>query len=70
MESVARIVGMSTCSAEGSTRAQLLRKEEIIEIHKFMLEEIEKLVEEFRALPNPASYDMKTVTISTLRCFL
>lgn len=63
-QTVARIMGMSACSTEGTSKAQALRREKIIEIHKFMLQEIKKLVEEFQRIPEAASYDMKTVTIA------
>lgn len=63
-ESIAKIMGApnpSTCTSE---KVQSITVKKIIDVHTFMLEELDKLVSDFQGLPNKDTYDMKTVTIA------
>lgn len=61
-EGIARIMGVpdSAGPAQGST----VPAKRVIEVHAFMLEELEKLLSHFNTIKNKASYDMKTVTLA------
>lgn len=46
-----------------STKVNTIRREKIIQIHEFMLEQLVSLVKQFQQFKNRDTYDMKTVTI-------
>merc|ERR1712194_456981 len=43
---------------------QAISVRQIIDVHTFMLEELESVVKYFQNVPNKESYDLKTVTIA------
>mmetsp|Transcript_88584 Transcript_88584/g.141011 ORF Transcript_88584/g.141011 Transcript_88584/m.141011 type:complete len:244 (-) Transcript_88584:111-842(-) len=45
-------------------QAVVASSEQIIEVHKYMLEEVEKLVKQFKTKSDRESYDPKTVTLT------
>lgn len=63
-ESIAKIMGAPNPSNFTSDKVQGITVKKIIDVHNFMLEELDKLVHDFQSLPNRDSYDMKTVTIA------
>merc|ERR1711920_665352 len=67
-EAIAKIMGAPMPGSTTPDRVQSITVKKIIDVHKFMLEELEKLVQNFQALPNKEQYDMKTVTIAAQAC--
>lgn len=63
-EAIAKIMGAPSPSSVTSEKIQAITVQKIIEVHTFMLKELEKLVDEFSSKPNKDSYDLKTVTIA------
>merc|ERR1712232_143605 len=45
-------------------KVQSITVKKIVEVHNFMLEELEKLVAYFQKVANKDTYDLKTVTIA------
>lgn len=62
-EAIAKIMGAPNPANTQSTRVQEITVKKIIEVHKFMLEELTNLVEVYQGLQKTADLDMKTVTI-------
>jgi len=61
---IAKIMGAPNPSSCTSDKVQSITVQKIIDVHNFMLEQLEALNSSFQALPNKATYDMKTVTIT------
>lgn len=61
-EGIARIMGVpdNAGPAQGST----VPAKRVIEVHAFMLEELEKLLGHFNTIKEKGTYDMKTVTLA------
>lgn len=51
--------------AEPSEQAKAITVEKITEIHVYMLEQLTKFFEDFKAVDNKGKYDMKTVVVSS-----
>mmetsp|Transcript_10191 Transcript_10191/g.22927 ORF Transcript_10191/g.22927 Transcript_10191/m.22927 type:complete len:254 (+) Transcript_10191:122-883(+) len=62
-EAIAKIMGAPSPEST-SERAQKISVSQIIDVHKFMLNELNSLVKDFQKLPGKDGYDMKTVTIA------
>jgi len=66
-EAIAKIMGAPNPANTQSVKVQEITVKEIIAVHKFMLEELEKLVKIYQGLQNKPTggqeLDMKTVTI-------
>lgn len=63
-EAITKIMGApnpNTCEME---KVKSITVDKLIDVHNFMLTQLEKFNSDFQALPNKASYDMKTVTIT------
>ncbi|CAI9149185.1 unnamed protein product [Rangifer tarandus platyrhynchus] len=54
----------SSASLEPSVQAQHLSKAKIIEVHEFMRQELQKLVEHVQRSSNRAKFDVKNVTLT------
>lgn len=63
-EAIAKIMGAPSPSSAPSDKVQSITVDKIKEVHLFMLRQLEKLNDQFQALPNRKDYDMKTVTIA------
>jgi len=63
-DAIAKIMGAPDPSSGASERVRSITVPVIIDVHTFMLEQLEQLNSDFQALPNQASFDMKTVTIT------
>merc|ERR1712039_1046157 len=63
-ESIAKIMGAPSPGAATNEKVQGITVSTIIDVHKFMLEELDKIVTHFQNSPNKDSYDTKTVTIA------
>jgi hypothetical protein len=63
-DAIAKIMGAPSPSSISSEKVQAITVKQIIEVHTFMLQELDKLVGHFQTLPNKESFDMKTVTIA------
>merc|ERR1712113_1045852 len=63
-EAVARLMGAPSAGASPNEKVQAITVKQIIDVHAFMLEELEKVVKYFNSLSNKDSFDMKTVTIA------
>lgn len=63
-ELIAKIMGAPDPNNTSSETVQEISVKRIIEVHKFMLEELEKLVKTFHSTQNKDNLDMKTVTIA------
>lgn len=64
-DGIARFMGVPDAStAPSSDKRPPIDVDRIIEVHVFMLEELEKNVNYFATIKNKASYDNKTVTIA------
>lgn len=62
-EAIAKIMGAPNPNSCHSDKIQAITVKTIIEVHNFMLEELNNLVKDFNNLPNKETYDMKTVTV-------
>lgn len=63
-EAIVKIMGTPAPSLTETEKVKSITVKQIIDVHSFMLEELEKLNNDFQHLPNKASYDIKTVTIA------
>lgn len=63
-DAIAKIMGAPNPSNASNEKVQGITVKQIIEVHSFMLKELEDLVAYFQTLPNKESFDMKTVTIA------
>lgn len=66
-EGIARIMGVPTTTSTKSPTEKAsppVPARTVIDVHTFMLEELEKLVKYFSTIKNKESYDMKTVTLA------
>lgn len=63
-EAITKIMGAPSPSSAPAGIRQSVSVDKIIEVHEFMLEQLQKLSNDFQALPNKASYDQKTVVIT------
>jgi len=62
-DTIAKIMGTPNPNSCHSEKVQAITVKTIIDVHNFMLEELNALVKDFSALPNKDSYDTKTVTV-------
>jgi len=62
-ESIAKIMGAPNVSAAASEKAQGVTVKVVIDVHAFMLQELEKLVDSYQGMQKNRDLDMKTVTI-------
>lgn len=67
MELMAKVMGGTDPSTAGgpTEKAKQISVEKITEIHVFMLERLTKFFAEFKARPDKAMFDMKTVAVSS-----
>jgi hypothetical protein len=63
-DAIAKIMGAPDPSNVASEKVQQITVEKIIEVHQFMLEELENLVKLFQDMPKKDELCMKTVTIA------
>jgi len=63
-EAISTIMGAPNASSTASEKVQSLSVKQIIDVHKFMLQELKTLAQDFQKMPNKGNYDMKTVTIA------
>jgi len=63
MELLTKIMGPSDPSKTSSNNDDI-SVDKIVEIHKYMLAELQACVEEFQALPEKAAFDLKTVALT------
>merc|ERR1719282_637765 len=67
-EAIAKIMGAPSSndgakSWEEQNRLRSITVEKIIDVHNYMLEQLEATVQQFERLPGKDKYEMKTVTI-------
>jgi len=62
-EAIARIMGAPNPSSCQSEKVQSITVKTIMEVHKFMSEELDRLVKDFQALPNKDGYDAKLLAV-------
>jgi len=62
-EDIGKIMGMPTNPSSEPAKASVPARK-VIDVHSFMLEELEKLVQHVGIMPDKVSYDMKTVTLA------
>lgn len=63
-EGIGRIMGVSSSSRAASDQDPVIAVSKVVEVHKYMLEELEKSVKKFTELPKKESFDLKTVTLA------
>jgi hypothetical protein len=63
-EGITRIMGISDPGAAGSGAVKDVNDQRVIEVHAFMLKELEGLVSHFTSIKGQRSYDMKIVTLA------
>lgn len=63
-DSIAKIMGAPSAGATTNEKVKSISVKQILDVHSFMLEELENVVKYFQNLPNKDTYDMKTVTIA------
>lgn len=63
-DAIAKIMGAPAPGATTNEKVQATTVKQIIDVHVFMLAELENVVKYFHGLSNKDSYDMKTVTIA------
>lgn len=61
---IARIMGVPPEMPASGGPAKMVAAEKTVEVHAFMLSELEKLLGGFMAVPDRSSYDVKTVTLA------
>jgi len=61
---IGKIMGAPHASSCDSEKVKAITVQKIIDVHNFMLEELDRLNNSFQQLPNKSSYDMKAVTIA------
>lgn len=61
-DGIQRIMGLPDTS--GANQGNVVAAKRVIEVHAFMLEELEKLVQHFASIKDKNSYDLKTVTLA------
>mmetsp|Transcript_54905 Transcript_54905/g.101604 ORF Transcript_54905/g.101604 Transcript_54905/m.101604 type:complete len:140 (+) Transcript_54905:414-833(+) len=61
---IAKIMGAPAPGSEVSEKVNKITPKKIIDIHKFMLEKLEELVQHFSSIAGKDAFDMKTVTIA------
>lgn len=61
---IGKIMGAPHASSCESEKVKAITVQKIIDVHNFMLEELDRLNNAFQELPKKASYDMKAVTIA------
>lgn len=62
-EAIAKIMGTPNASSVASEKVQGINVKTIIEVHTFMLKELEELVVKYKGMQQKKDLDMKTVTI-------
>mmetsp|Transcript_14336 Transcript_14336/g.37046 ORF Transcript_14336/g.37046 Transcript_14336/m.37046 type:complete len:255 (-) Transcript_14336:70-834(-) len=62
-EGIAKIMGIPDVG-KGQDKGSSVASGRVVEVHSFMLEELDKLVRHFSMVPNKESYDMKIVTLA------
>jgi len=62
-EAIAKIMGTPNANTVTSEKVQAISVQKIIEVHKFMLKELEDLVDKYKGMQKNRELDMKTVTI-------
>jgi len=62
-EAIAKIMGAPSPSTASSEKVKDITVKDIIKVHRFMLEELKKLVETYQGMQQNTELDMKTVTI-------
>lgn len=63
-ESIAKIMGAPDPARCASEKVQAITVKKIVELHGFMLEELDSLVQDFGKMQDKESYDMKAITIA------
>lgn len=63
-ELIAKIMGAPSPTSTVSPNVQAITVKQVIEVHSFMLQELQNLNTEFHSKPNKESFDIKTVTIA------
>jgi len=63
-EAIAKIMGVPSPGTATNEKVQAITVRQIIDVHTFMLAELENVVKYFQNIQNKTSYDMKTVTIA------
>merc|ERR1712224_49674 len=63
-EAIGKIMGAPSPNSHQSSKVQTITVKKIIDVHNFMLEELDNLVKHFQTVSDHKSYDMKTVTIA------
>lgn len=63
-ESIKKIMGAPNPSGSASEKVQAITVRRIIDVHKFLLQELNAIMDDFQSLPDQDSYDLKTVTIA------
>eukprot|EP00927_Polykrikos_kofoidii_P075381 TRINITY_DN71566_c0_g1_i1.p1 TRINITY_DN71566_c0_g1~~TRINITY_DN71566_c0_g1_i1.p1 ORF type:complete len:252 (-),score=60.03 TRINITY_DN71566_c0_g1_i1:211-966(-) len=61
---IANLMGAPNLESVNSKRVQDISVKEILDIHQFMLEELEHLVKYFEGVSDKRSYDFRTLTIA------
>merc|ERR1719265_3054558 len=62
--SITKIMGAPNPSNATSEKVKAITVKKVIDVHNFMLDELQKLEKYMESVPNKASWDTKTVTIS------
>lgn len=62
-EAIAKIMGTPNANNVASEKVQGITVKTIIEVHNFMLKELEELVDKYQSMQKGRELDMKTVTI-------
>mmetsp|Transcript_84698 Transcript_84698/g.203060 ORF Transcript_84698/g.203060 Transcript_84698/m.203060 type:complete len:252 (+) Transcript_84698:71-826(+) len=63
-DAIAKIMSAPTPNSTASERIQAISVKDVIDVHKFMLQELEALIEEYNRLPDTKDLDARTVTIA------
>jgi hypothetical protein len=58
---------MNSTLPENIGKANTLDAPTILNIHKFILNEIKKVIAEFKELPNASEYNVKSIAIGTIQ---
>eukprot|EP00933_Yihiella_yeosuensis_P074853 TRINITY_DN83928_c0_g1_i1.p1 TRINITY_DN83928_c0_g1~~TRINITY_DN83928_c0_g1_i1.p1 ORF type:complete len:249 (+),score=69.66 TRINITY_DN83928_c0_g1_i1:92-838(+) len=63
-EAITKLMGAPAPKTVASDKVQSITQKKVIEVHQFMLEELDKLCNDFANTPGREGYDSRTVTIA------
>lgn len=63
-EAISSIMNQPDANPEQNANVSNITVQQLVEVHRFMLAELQTLVQKFTSMPDKSTYDVKTVTIA------